>query len=104
MPNVLGKAKLCFLIQTAGIAETFCAFLRFSAGNGADGAGETGAGRGMVVMFGRVAGALQEDTKTTRHIGFPKPAIEFSKPAIEFSKGGIEFSKPGTEKSKPGTE
>ena len=84
--------------------KRFALFCVFQRGWEADGAGETGAGRGMVVMFGRVAGALQEDTKTTRHIGFPKPAIEFSKPAIEFSKGGIEFSKPGTENSKPGTE
>ena len=103
-PDVLGKAKLCFLIQTADIAETFCAILRFSAGMEADEAGMCGAGRGMVVMFGSVAGALQEDTKTTRHIGFPKPGIEFSKGGIEFSKGGIEFSKPETEKTKPGTE
>ena len=104
MPDVLGKAKLCFLIQTADIAETFCAFLRFSAGMGADRAGMYGAGRSGERRDWRRAGARLGNKIPTRHNGFPKPGTEIPKPGTEIPKSGTEIPKPGTENSKPGTE
>ena len=103
MPDVLGKAKLCFLIQTADIAETFCAFLRFSAGMGADREGMYGAERGGERRDRRRAGARLGNKIPTRHNGFPKPGTEIPKSGTEIPKPGTEIPKPGTGIPKPGT-